>query len=105
VNVCVGVDVYVAVGLDVLVGEGVHVGRGVRVGVFVQMMGVRVDVGVADNAATNNCRSAVCVAAVACMRRSGVAVEEGAMVVGCAVSVTAGGEVYVEETVAGGDGV
>ena len=43
----------VRVGRGVRVGEEVHVGRGVLVGVRVHTMGVRVNVGVADNAAMN----------------------------------------------------
>lgn len=51
VDVLVNVEVKVAVGRGVRVGEGVHVGRGVLVGVRVHTIGVRVKVGVADNAA------------------------------------------------------
>ena len=105
VNVCVAVDVNVTVGRGVRVGEGVPVGRGVLVGVRVHMIGVRVKVGVADNAKIKDCRSAVCVAAVARTRRSVVAVEDGAFFVGGEVTVATGGEVNVDETVAGGGGV
>lgn len=61
----VGVDVSVAVGRGVRVGEGVQVGRGVFVKVRVHTMGVRVNVGVADNAAMNAFICAVRTAEVA----------------------------------------
>jgi hypothetical protein len=74
--------VNVAVGRGVRVGDGVHVGRGVLVGVRVQTTGVRVKVGVADNAAMNACIRAVCAACVAIAARSMVDVGEGTVAVG-----------------------
>jgi hypothetical protein len=77
----------------------------VRVGVRVQIMGVRVDVGVADNAAMNACLCAVCVTAVARRRISMVAVEDGTIAVGGGVRVATSGKVNVDAAVAGAGAV
>jgi hypothetical protein len=117
VNVLVAVDVLVEVGRGVRVGEAVHVGGGVRVGVLVQMIGVRVIVGVADNAARNASIRAVAVAAVdtavgffvavRTTRNVGDAVGAGDVDSFCVVAVaeTGGSEVAVVEGEATSDEV
>ena len=98
VNVTVGMDVNVEVGREVRVGEGVQVGRGVLVEVRVHTMGVRVNVGVADNAAIKACICAVRTADVA--RTLWFTVGVGVM-----EAVAVGADVFVVEAVCGKDNV